>query len=154
MADEMLKVLTDKLTQRDKALADSEKRLRYIIDSIPEFIVEIDLNGIRRFVSSPVEKVLGYSAEYYIGKSCYEGMHPDDVITSLNKLAKGIETQTNEIAFYRYLNKDNNYVMIEATCTPVYDSVNKLIGVLTVNRKIENSDVERIKQIHNIGTVK
>lgn len=63
----------------EKELRISETRLREIIRNISDVISIIDREGIIRYVSQNVEKVLGYPVSHYIGKSGVVFVWPEDV---------------------------------------------------------------------------
>ena len=59
----------------EEALRESEARLSGIVDSMADWIWEVDINGRYLYCSSRVEKTLGYSPSEMIGK------HPFDFMT-------------------------------------------------------------------------
>jgi PAS domain S-box-containing protein len=58
--------------------ASSNTALFEMIESIKEVIYEIDNEGIIRYISSPVEKLTGYSPGEVIGKNFLSMIHPGD----------------------------------------------------------------------------
>jgi len=59
------------ITERKKmeeALRNSEKRFRALIESSSDIIQVVDLNGILRYVSPSVQRILGYRPEELVGK--------------------------------------------------------------------------------------
>ncbi|GAB3882519.1 PAS domain-containing sensor histidine kinase [Spirosoma agri] len=71
-ANEQLQHLNDNLEQqiRDKLaeLRESEQRYRQVIESVQDIIYKVGPDGIFTFVSSAVEKMLGYSEQEFVGK--------------------------------------------------------------------------------------
>lgn len=60
------------ITQRKQAelsLRQSEQNYRNLIENINDVIYEIDLEGNIRFISSPIERIIGYKPEEIIGKN-------------------------------------------------------------------------------------
>lgn len=53
--------------------------LRLLIQNISEIVVVIDLEGIIRFSSPQLEKVLGLRTEEVVGQIIFNYIHPDDV---------------------------------------------------------------------------
>jgi len=66
----------EKLAQTDKVLEESERKYRTLIQTIPDIIYKVDLNGYFTFVNSSV-KQLGYEPEWLIGKHFTEIIHPE-----------------------------------------------------------------------------
>jgi PAS domain S-box-containing protein len=71
-ANEQLKHLNENLEQqiRDKLaeLRESEQRYRQLIESVQDIIYKIGPDGVFTFVSSVVEKLLGYTEQEFVGK--------------------------------------------------------------------------------------
>ncbi|GAH79570.1 unnamed protein product, partial [marine sediment metagenome] len=63
----------------EEALRDSEERFRALIESSSDIIQVVDLNGILRYVSPSVQRILGYRPEELVGKPSIDIVHPDDL---------------------------------------------------------------------------
>lgn len=61
-----------------RSLQQSEQQLSSMIRNASDIITIIDAEGMRRYVSPVVERVLGHSAETLTGKLSFELVHPDD----------------------------------------------------------------------------
>ena len=62
----------------EKALAESEELFRAIVQNLSDIIFLIDKDGIIKFVSPTVNKILGYKYQLILGDSFLNYMHPDD----------------------------------------------------------------------------
>ena len=65
--------------QAEEALARSEKHFRSLIENGLDIITILDSNGIIRYESPSVERVLGHKPEELIGRNAFELVHPDDL---------------------------------------------------------------------------
>lgn len=83
----------EKLAQANKALEESERKYRALIQTIPDIIYKINLDGSFTFVNHSVT-CLGYKPKWLIGKHFSVILHPDD-----------IELFRNFIVFPEYANK-------------------------------------------------
>jgi len=71
----------------EQALRESEKRFRSLIENALDIITVLDANGIIRYGSPSVQRVLGYKPEDLINKSFFEYIHTDDVQRVLTAFA-------------------------------------------------------------------
>jgi PAS domain-containing protein len=69
-----------KLTEQE--LKKSEERFRQVAETVGDFIWEIDANGLYRYTSPSVEKILGYRPGELIGK-----MHFYDLLSGGSRRA-------------------------------------------------------------------
>ena len=88
-------------SEKNFALQKSEERYRNIIENINDVIFEIDAHGIVTFISSPVIKIFGYSAEEIRSKNFIQfvGDHGQFLLNRLNELGEKLELK-NEYQIY------------------------------------------------------
>jgi PAS domain S-box-containing protein len=55
--------------ENEKALSENEQKYRELVENISDVIYKIDAGGIITYISSAIEKIIGYPAEKIIGKS-------------------------------------------------------------------------------------
>jgi PAS domain S-box-containing protein len=75
------KVVRD-ITERKEsevALQESERRFRALVQNSSDVITVVDAEGIIRYVSPAVERVMGYRPEELVGKSVFDHVHPEDL---------------------------------------------------------------------------
>jgi len=109
------------VTQRIKdqeALRKSEAIQNKMVSNIGDVIVIIDQNGINRFKSANIEKWFGWKPEELVGKSTWDNMHPDDLLTSQKIVAEISKVPDSVVTTeLRYKRKDGKYVWIKITLT-------------------------------------
>jgi two-component system cell cycle sensor histidine kinase/response regulator CckA len=60
------------------AIKESETRFQAIIENAADVVTIVDLEGVRRYVSPAVTRILGFDPGDLLGKSFFELVHPDD----------------------------------------------------------------------------
>lgn len=101
-----------------RALAESERKFRALIQHSSDAIFVIDAEGRERFRSDAVERIFGYSPSVDVGGSPLAWVHPDDqplVMESLEELVTKPEgTLSSEI---RVRHQDGTWRHVELTAT-------------------------------------
>jgi PAS domain S-box-containing protein len=62
----------------EAVITSNEKKLRLLIQGISEIVALLDGEGLVRFISPQVERVLGIPASEVTGHSVFDFVHPDD----------------------------------------------------------------------------
>jgi PAS domain S-box-containing protein len=127
----------------ETALKSSERRLKLIIESMSDPVVIIGPDGTRRFISTAVERITGFSPEELAGMSPQDFIHPDD----MPRVREGIQAMMGKPAAsitlrFKHRKKNGGWVDIEASCINlVEDPV--IAGILVNARDItERTRVE------------
>jgi PAS domain S-box-containing protein len=60
------------------AIKESETRFQAIIENAAEVVSIVDFDGVRRYASPAVKRILGFEPRTLIGKNFFDSMHPDD----------------------------------------------------------------------------
>ena len=134
--------ITDRM-QMEKALLESEERFRSLIQSLSDMIFVIDRNGQLTYESPSVSRILGFQPGYFIGKSPFTHIHPDDLDTVVKDLDEvvwavnpGLPTE------FRYRKADNTWVYLEALGSNYYDTQGIQGIVITARDISERKRVE------------
>jgi len=100
--------ITERLKVEDQ-LRISENKYKNLIENINEVIFEVDENGIVKFISSPIVKILGYKAEEIIGTSFknFVGGNAELLLQRLRSLSENLETE-------------NEYMVLSKTGEPYW----------------------------------
>jgi diguanylate cyclase (GGDEF)-like protein/PAS domain S-box-containing protein len=116
------------------AVRASEERFRSLIQNASDVVTVLDADGIRRYVSPSVERMLGYGPDELIGTSFFASVHPDDagrVMTfHLERLANPLLTAPIE---FRYRGKDGAWHHLEASFNNLLRE--PLVGGIVVNAR-------------------
>ncbi|MDQ1653759.1 MAG: hypothetical protein QOI35_2959, partial [Cryptosporangiaceae bacterium] len=109
----------------DVGLADirtQERRFRSLVQNTSDLIAVAALDGTLTYVSPGIQRVLGASAEDWIGKSAWDAIHPDDrrpVRDQLRRIAAVPEATT---AFQlRLAHRDGGWRWAEVICVNLQD---------------------------------
>jgi len=149
----------------ENKLRESERRLGYIIDFLPEAILAIDKDGKIIVWNKAIEEMTGYSAESMLGKGDYEyaipfyGKRRPILIDFVTKWDDEIEKQ------YSFINKEGNTLYTETSvpcvrgknrilwgkASPLYDSQGNVAGAIEsihdlTERKLAEDELFREKE--------
>ena len=75
-------------TQIEIAFKQSERRLRSIMERVPDVIYQLDSNGRITFISKSVETLLGYSQKELMGRGILELVHSSDIEKARYRIAE------------------------------------------------------------------
>lgn len=126
----------------------SEKYFRSLIENASDIIAVIGNDGVYRYVSPSVERVLGYKPEELVGKDPRAFVHPDDFRLIAEALQEGSQTQgPTEPIEVRAPHKDGSWRVLEAIAEDLRDD--PAVGAIVVNtrditerKKVEESLTE------------
>ena len=115
----------DDVTERkrtEEELHRSEERFRSLVQNTSDIITVVDAEGTISYISSAVERVLGYRPEEMIGKDILDEGHPDDVAWVKNKLTALLkEAKGPSSMWYRVRDKEGAWHHFEAVATNLLD---------------------------------
>jgi PAS domain S-box-containing protein len=121
-------------TRADEKLQNSERYFRSLIENASDLITVSDGNGIIRYESPSLERMLGYKPEERMGKSVFELLHPDDLAFAKRHFAKGI--QNPGIVHFmecRFQHKDGSWHLVETTGINLLDD--PVVAGIVVNSR-------------------
>ena len=102
------------------ALRESQSQLGLIVEHSSDVIVLVGLDGIRRYVSPAVERVLGWRPEDMVGEAALLGnaprkfVHPEDqpvVLDAFTALKTGSEHEKS--MSFRHLRRDGSWLWVD-----------------------------------------
>ena len=122
-------VLTDigDLKRAERALRESEKRNRTIVETAVEGIWTIDINGRTTYVNQQMAGMLGYTAEEMLGRSFLEFTN-DEWRQIARKLWGKHRGPVKEQHDFMFLRKDGTVLWGIVSTNPLYDVHNNFNG--------------------------
>jgi PAS domain S-box-containing protein len=131
----------------EKSLRRQEEFQRYLLESFPDLILVIDLNGRYSFVSSRIHDLRGYKTEDLLGKKVEE---EPDYSPELFALYRDLITGRKMFGScdYNARHRDGSWRTMRASASPLFDAENKLSGAIvsvrdiTVEKKLEQQIIQ------------
>lgn len=103
----------------EKKLNESREKYQNLVETINDVLYEITIDGIIKYISPSVVKILGYSAAEITGKNQFEFMHPDDIQMVIDAF-KIVDTEIYPFLEIRYIARDGSIKWVRSTFTPIY----------------------------------
>jgi two-component system sensor histidine kinase/response regulator len=123
----------------EEALQASETRFRNLVESINDYIAEVDLNGRVTYASPRVYNLIGYLPEEVFGKSPFDFMEPEEA-ARVSKIF--LSTVQKEEPFrsleHILVRRDGTRVIAEASGNPFFDEHGRLLGYRVITHEIMN----------------
>jgi PAS domain S-box-containing protein len=104
-----------KRREAEQAVRRSEERFRALIENALDIITVLSGDGIIRYESPSLEKVLGYKPEQIISKNIVEYIHPEDRENVLNTLKQAAQNQNCALSIeFRWQHQNGTWRILEA----------------------------------------
>ncbi len=101
-----------------EALRQSEQLFRALIEKSFDAIVLLDHQGIMRYVSPSIERILGHTPEELLGRTPFEFVHPDDREQTMQAFAALMQDPATSVTVeYRSPHKDGSIRWMEGVGT-------------------------------------
>jgi diguanylate cyclase (GGDEF)-like protein/PAS domain S-box-containing protein len=136
--------------EAESALRQSEQRFRSLIENATDITIIIDGEGIFRYISPSVKRILGYAPHQAIGRSALEIVHPDDCATIAQTLKKVIDNpkRSQSPVEYRVRHRNGCWCYVEAVATNLlYDPAVK--GIVINCHDITQRKLAEEKLLHD-----
>ena len=132
----LLSILAD-VTEKEKALRESEGRFRDVVNNTGDWIWEIDKEGRYTYSSPVIKQILSYEDKEVLGKHFYDFFHPDER-DELKKDAFEVFNQKKSLKDFinRNVHKDGHVVILETSGVPLLDDSGNLLGYRGVDRDV------------------
>jgi PAS domain S-box-containing protein len=118
-----------------KALHESEKRYRNLIETAPEAIYTLSEEGIITSLNPTFENITGWRRSEWLGKSFTAIIHPDDLPLAWETFQNTLNGKTPPSYELRVLSKSGKYLVGEFTSKP-YRENGKIVGEFGIVRDI------------------
>jgi len=136
--------------EAESALRQSEQRFRSLIENATDITIIIDGEGIFRYISPSVKRILGYAPHQAIGRSALEIVHPDDcarIAETLNKVIENPKRSQSPVE-YRVRHRNGCWCYVEAVATNLlYDPAVK--GIVINCHDITQRKLAEEKLLHD-----
>ncbi len=120
----------------DQAQSVSETRLRQIIDSMLDMVVQTDNEGVIQYVSPSSLSTLGYSAEAILGRKPSDFSHPEDQQALECLMHAVLDGGVAERLELRARKADGAYLWIDLVGNPLHDDSGRSVGGILAFRDI------------------
>jgi PAS domain S-box-containing protein len=119
-----------KQKQAEEALRKSEERFRQVAETVGDFIWEVDADGLYRYTSPSVEKILGYTPGELIGKKHFYDLFAPEVREELKTTAFTVFAAKQAFRDFPNPNisKEEKLVHLETSGVPMLDENGNLVG--------------------------
>ena len=131
------KTLTKNLDESEQHLLDVENRYQAIVNASPDWIWEVDINGVYTYASPRVQELLGYRPEEVVGKKVFDLM-PAEEATRVMAIFSEIARDHKPIQNLENVNLHRNgqHVVLETSGVPILSTNGFLLGYRGIDRDI------------------
>jgi len=99
----------------EEALRKSEEHFRSLTENASDIVTILGDDGIVRYVSPSVQRLLGYGAQELLGRNAFEFMHPEDLAPVMEALADAIQRPGSpQTATFRFKHADGSWRALES----------------------------------------
>jgi two-component system cell cycle sensor histidine kinase/response regulator CckA len=99
----------------EDTLRRSEEHFRSLIENASDIVTILGDDGIIRYTSPSVERLLGYQTSDLLGRNAFEFIHPDDLSPVMEAIADAIERPgTPQTATFRFRHVDGAWRVLES----------------------------------------
>ena len=132
----------------EKALRQQEEFQRYLLESFPDLILVVDLDGRYSFVSSRIRDLLGRTPAEMLGKKVDDAEQEQSA--EFVALYHDVSTGAKKFGFCEFgaRHRDGSWRTMRANASPLFDAEGKASGVIvsvrdiTVERKLEQQIIQ------------
>ncbi len=120
----------DEIIKTQRALAESEERFQQVAEIAGEWIWEVDSSGRFTYSSPVVGKLLDYTVDDIVGRSCLFDFSVGNRKMRIKREILGFFRKKADIIKYHYINvrQDGRLVTLEMSGKPVLNDKGKLLG--------------------------
>ena len=133
--------------QAEEALTASERRYRFLIETIRDVVFIIEPAGRLTYLNPVFETITGYSPGEFIGHPFTQILAPEDVASTVERFQRGLTGEEIPVYEVAVKHRQRGSTPIELKVTSLVDDNGRTIGRIGVARDIrERKEVEAEKQ--------
>jgi len=145
--------LTDRLKTAEKALHESEKRYKRIVENTSDAIMLTQPNGVVSYVSPACKTVLGYEPEDLVEK-IPQIFHPSDAKKINETLSQALNGKHGSDFEYRIKTKDGDTRWVSHSWSPILKDgklqmIVSSVRDITDRKKMEEKIAEKVKTLED-----
>jgi len=125
------------LAEAKAALRESEERYRTLVETVSDWVWEVDENVVYTFVSPKIRDLLGYEPGEILGKTPFDLMPPDEALR-VKEIFIPLAARREPFPAIENANlhKDGHLVVLETSGAPFFDADGTFRGYRGVDREI------------------
>jgi len=125
------------LAEAKAALRESEERYRSLVETVSDWVWEVDENVVYTFVSPKIRDLLGYEPGEILGKTPFDLMPPDEALR-VKEIFIPLAARREPFPAIENANlhKDGHLVVLETSGAPFFDANGTFRGYRGVDREI------------------
>jgi PAS domain S-box-containing protein len=125
------------LAEANAALRENEERFRTLVETVSDWVWEVDENAAYTFVSPRVRDLLGYEPGEILGKTPFDLMPPDEALR-VKEIFGPLAARREPLPAIENANlhKDGHLIVLETSAAPYFDANGKFRGYRGVDREI------------------
>ncbi|HWG91056.1 MAG TPA: PAS domain S-box protein, partial [Candidatus Thermoplasmatota archaeon] len=117
------------------ALKASEERYRSLVETAPDIVYSVDLEGRYTALNPAWEKILGWPVEDWLGRSFVEVVHPHDLPPTMDLFQSVLRGEEPDLLVIRLRTPDGSYKPLEVLARPRVQG-GRVVAVFGVGRDI------------------
>jgi two-component system cell cycle sensor histidine kinase/response regulator CckA len=138
--EDMNRRLQEEIDERERverALRESEDRLRVITENMMDTITQVDAEGQILYASPSTERMSGHAYAELISQTWLNQVHEEDSGHILKEIRKAEAGSAPSLRLeYRYRHADGRYLWVESEIRLLYDQQGRLISAILSSRDI------------------
>jgi PAS domain S-box-containing protein len=121
--------------QAEEALRESEERYRTLVETAPDSIFAVSLDGTLVSLNPAFEALTGWPPEEWLGKPFAPFFHPDDLSSGMELFQRILQGETLPPLEWRIRHKSGDYTTVEVTAVPRLEH-GQVVGLLGIAHDI------------------
>ncbi len=135
------------LQAAERRAGENEAIYRLLLDHSPEMIILSPFDESRRYVSSAVKQITGFTAEEYLAMKSTDTFHPDDRGLAERVMSDLRRGKLEHLFRYRIARKDGDFGWVEAILTGYVDPVSRQVSGYVATVRDIDEEVRREERL-------